>query len=577
MAAESHGPSYGDDLVDSFADAGVGAVFFTSGSDIIFYQEALARRRHDGLDEPRLVTVPHELVNINAALGYTAVSGRPSVTAAHVDVGTLNYGAGLHNVSRAGLPIVVTAGMPATADPGSMAGARDGGHFFTQQVPDQNGIARQYVKWDHQLQYQDNPWNVAGRAVQVATAPPCGPVYLSIPREVSMLPTRADRAGRLPFAARGEVTVGVPPRDVLADIAARLVEARDPVVVVGSGGRDPASVAALTTLVEALGLWVVDGCTAPYQCLPMGHPQYWSGRDVKSADVVLVLECDVPWLVGQDDPPDDATVVVVDCRPAAEQLRLLDLRATHRVMSTTAAFCAGVLDVLRGEAVDSARLQARVERVRRDVAAARAAERVRVLDRQSEDHIDPDWAAMAVAEALPDDALVLDDTVYSAPVRRYLSLPGPAQYFRNPSTAGGWGPGAALGAALAQRERPVVLVTGDGFYMYGVPTVALWAARAHRAPFLAIVFQNDSYNTGTEEAAKFYPGGFAQEGGFEGGYFDRPVDFVAEATGTGAYGENVTAAVDLEPAIRRGLERVAAGQAAVVAVHLPRLLELPAG
>jgi acetolactate synthase-1/2/3 large subunit len=577
MGTDTHGPTYGDDLVDSFADAGVGAVFFTSGSDIIFYQEALARRRHDGLDEPRLVTVPHELVNINAALGYTAVCGRPSVTAAHVDVGTLNYGAGLHNVSRAGLPIVVTAGMPATADPGSMAGARDGGHFFTQQVPDQNGIARQYVKWDHQLQYQDNPWNVAGRAVQVATAPPCGPVYLSIPREVSMLPTRDDHTGRVPFAARGQVTVGVPPRDVLVDIAARLVAAEDPVVVVGSGGREPGAMAALTALVEELGLWVVDGCTAPYQCLPMGHPHYWSGRDVKDADVVLVLDCDVPWLAGQADPRETATVVVVGSRPATEQLRLLDLRATHRVMSTSAAFCTALLDVLREETVDADRLRARVERVRRDVAEARATEHRRVLDRRSEDHIDPDWAAMAVAEALPADALVLDDTVYSAPVRRYLSLPGPAQYFRNPSTAGGWGPGAALGASLAQRERPVVLVTGDGFYMYGVPTVALWAARAHRAPFLAVVFQNDSYNTGTEEAARFYPGGFAQEGGFKGGYFDHPVDFVAEATGTGAYGENVTASAELQPAITRGLERVADGQAAVIAVHLPRLLELPPG
>lgn len=576
MAADSHGPSYGDDLVDSFADAGVGAVFFTSGSDIIFYQEALARRHHDGLDEPRLVTVPHELVNINAALGYAAVSGRPAVTAAHVDVGTLNYGAGLHNISRAGLPIVVTAGMPATADPGSLAGARDGGHFFSQQVPDQNGIARQYVKWDHQLQYQDNPWNVAGRAVQVATAPPCGPVYLSIPREVSMLPTRGDGA-RVPFAERGQVTMGVPPQDLVADIAARLVAAEDPVVVVGSGGRDPAAAAALTALVEEFGLWVVDGCTAPYQCLPLGHPQYWSGRDVRDADVVLVLDCDVPWLVGQDDPRESATVVVVDCRPVTEQLRLLDLRATHRVLSTTAAFCTALLDVLRGGGLDAGRLRARAERIRAEVARARAAERERVLARRSADYIDPDWAALAVAEALPADALVLDDTVYSAPVRRYLSLPGPAQYFRNPSTAGGWGPGAALGAALAQRVRPVVLVTGDGFYMYGVPTVALWAARAHRAPFLAIVFQNDSYNTGTEEAAKFYPGGFAQEGGFAGGYFDQPVDFVAEATGTGAYGENVTAAADLQPAIRRGLDRVAAGQAAVIAVHLPRLLELPAG
>lgn len=578
MSAESSVPTFGDELVDSFADAGVGAVFFTSGSDIMFYQEGVARRQAQGRPDPQLVTVPHELVNLAAAMGYSAVSGRPSVTAVHVDVGTLNYGAGIHSVSRSGLPVILTAGMPATADPGSMTGARDGGHFCTQQVPDQNGILRQYMKWDHQLQYRDNPWNVAGRAVQVASAYPPGPVYLSIPREVSMLASRESSATRVPFAARGPVTIGVPPTRLVNELVQSLVNAKNPMVVVGNGGRDPRSVPILAAFVEQFGLGVIDGCVpaANYQCLPMNHPLYWKRGSVKDADLVIVLECDVPWLAGRDDPPVDAKVFLVSPRPVADYLALLDIRATESVISDTAAFCSAVLDELQKHAsVDREKLLRRSDRVRQNVAAARESDRQRVLARRSDDYIDPEWAAMAVADAMPANALVLDDTVYSAPVRQYLTLEGPAQYFRNTSSAGGWGPGAAFGAALAQHERPVALVIGDGFYMYGVPTCALWAARAHKAPFLSVVFQNNSYNTGTEETARFYPGGFSQRGGFVGGYFPQPVDFALEAQSVGAYGENVHKGSELAPAIQRAFANVAEGRSAVIAVQLPRLLELP--
>src|SRR5207344_2737263 len=57
----------------------------------------------------------------------------------------------------AGLPVLITAGIPPTAYPGSMVGARDPeGHLWLQQAFDQNGIVRQYTKWDHLLKAYDN-------------------------------------------------------------------------------------------------------------------------------------------------------------------------------------------------------------------------------------------------------------------------------------------------------------------------------------------------------------------------------------------------------------------------------------
>ena len=71
----------GDAIVASMAAGGVDHLFFTSGSEIGFYQEAVAKARAHGHNNPiRLITVPHEHISLNAALGYAAVSGRPAAT-----------------------------------------------------------------------------------------------------------------------------------------------------------------------------------------------------------------------------------------------------------------------------------------------------------------------------------------------------------------------------------------------------------------------------------------------------------------------------------------------------------------
>src|SRR5205809_385651 len=82
--------------------------------------------------------------------------------------------------------IFFTSGSP-TSYPGSFPGARDGGgHIWLQQSFDQNGIVRQYTKWDHRMELQDNVGLMISRALQVARTEPCGPVYLTLPREVSL-------------------------------------------------------------------------------------------------------------------------------------------------------------------------------------------------------------------------------------------------------------------------------------------------------------------------------------------------------------------------------------------------------
>ncbi len=165
------------------------------------------RRTRSGGRRRSSIMMTHEYPTLNAALGYAATTGRMAATAVHVDVGTQHYGCAIHTARHSGLPVLITAGAPPVAYPGSMRGARDGSHFWVQQTADQNGIVRQYMKWDHRLEYQDNAGLIVSRALQIAQSEPRGPVYLSLPREIAFLP-RERRAVPDRAAARHHAGAG---------------------------------------------------------------------------------------------------------------------------------------------------------------------------------------------------------------------------------------------------------------------------------------------------------------------------------------------------------------------------------
>jgi acetolactate synthase-1/2/3 large subunit len=120
----------------------------------------------------------------------------------------------------------------------------------------------------------------------------------------------------------------------------------------------------------------------------------------------------------------------------------------------------------------------------------------------------------------------------------------------------------------------VVLMTGDGYFMFGTPLVALWCALQHKAPYLSVVLVNRSYSTGTQTLAKQYPDGVAvATSDYSGGLFDPPPDFAKLAEAANCYGENVGEPEAVRPALLRALQEVRNGTPAVVAVQLPTVPE----
>ena len=567
----------GDAIVAAMVAADVDYVFFTSGSEIGFYQEAIAKLRAHGRKAPKLITVTHEHASLNAALGYAAVSGKPAVTAAHVDCGTQHYGGAVHTAWHSGLPVMITAGVPPVSHPGSMRGARDGGgHIWLQQTFDQNGIVRQYTKWDHKLEHQDNPGLIVSRALQVARSEPCGPVYLSLPREVSL--TRVNGATFPTLAQLGLPRPAAPDPAGVRELAARLVRAENPFVVVGRSGRNPATVPALVRLAEMLGLPVANTTPYGYLSFPLNHPLYLGAANLKDADLVLALDVDVPWMPGPAAPPDDAYVAIVDVDPVKRRVPTMeftaDLRLTADSLLTIEATEVEVRRLVSPD--DMQRFAARAARFGEASSRRRRALTDDACSRATKTPIDPKWLSYQIGQMIDDNCIVFDETIAANQVHDYLRCARPGSYFYNPGSSGGWSPGAAFGAKLAAPDRDVIAISGDGFYMFGTPIHALWSAAHYKAPFMAVVYQNRSYSTGVLRIASVYgrDDSYAAKADFDGGYFDPPIDFAKEAEAAGAYGENVTDPAEIAPALQRGLARIRAGVPAVISVWLPRLLQV---
>ena len=566
---------WSDALVASMKLGGVDNLFFVSGSEIAFWQESIAKAKDREWPAPRLVTVTHEGVALNAAAGDAMVSGKPSATAVHVDVGTLNFGAAIHTVWRGSYPVLMTAGTGPRAFPDSLTGGRDSPVQWVQEPRDQGEILRQYTKVDHRLEHQDNPGMMISRLLQVAMSEPKGPVYLTIPREVAM--QRLPGAARFP--TRDQMGLARPawPDPTDARRAAEwLIKADNPLLCLAKSGRNPETVGHVVRLAELLALPVNENHTDRLN-FPTTHPLFGTGPAAKDADAILVMESPIPFSPGAASPKADTKVIWVDVDPVFSRFKTMEHRADLWLPVSTSGAAQAIYEAATSMLTTSdisriADRRARLdERKREMVAAAEEA----ALKSGHRNPIHPRWVAYQLGKILEPETILLDDALSNAPlVQTYRGRTQPSTYFKSGGSSGGWGSGAAFGAKLARPQSDVILASGDGYFMFGTPMAALWAAAHHGAPFLSVVFVNRSYSTGTRGLRGTYPDGSAiSAGNYDGGLFDPPPDFAKMAEAANSYGETVHEPEEVGPALRRGLEQVRNGTPAVVAVMLPTLVE----
>ncbi|MGH3422862.1 MAG: thiamine pyrophosphate-binding protein, partial [Streptosporangiaceae bacterium] len=173
-------------FLEALAEAGVSYIFANLGSDHPGLIEALAQARAEGREQafPSLVVCPHETVALSAAHAYASVTRQPQAVIVHVDGGTQNLGGEVSNAMRGHIPVLIFAGASPYTLHGELPGSRNEFIHWIQDVRDQRGILRGYVKYDNEIRTGRNVKQLVHRALQLARSEPAGPVYLVGPREV---------------------------------------------------------------------------------------------------------------------------------------------------------------------------------------------------------------------------------------------------------------------------------------------------------------------------------------------------------------------------------------------------------
>ncbi|TYB42444.1 thiamine pyrophosphate-requiring protein [Actinomadura chibensis] len=532
-------------------DRGVERLFVNAGTDFAPIVEAYARRPESGLDLPEVVVCAHENLAVSMAHGAYLGDGRPQAVMLHTSVGTANAVCGVLTAARSRVPLLVTAGRTPLFEDGP-PGAREAGIHWAQEMYDQAGMLREFVKWDYELRDGAQVETVVDRALDVARTRPGGPVYLTLPREVLARPVHGVEVRDGPAAAP---VPAAPDPEAVARLADHLAGARLPVVVTAATGADPRTVALLDDLCRRFAVAVVDH-RPRYVNVPAGHPLHLGfdvGPVLAEADVLCFLDVDVPWTPGTAAPRDDA--VVVQCGPdphfGAYPIRghRSDLSITADPRSLLTALAAALeerpIDPGRGTRIAAEARRRRARRLEAMDAAARAG-----------GAITKPFLNRALAEALPGDAVVVNE-YWARP--EYLGGMEPGGYFGFPPAGGlGWGLPAALGVRLARPDRTVVATLGDGAYLFANPAACHHAMSVHGLPVLTVVAANGRWDAVESAALGMYPDGHAARSEEVSGFsrLDPVPEFAAYAEASGGYGERVTERGELAPALRRALRAV---------------------
>jgi acetolactate synthase-1/2/3 large subunit len=530
------------------AARGVEYLFANGGTDFAPVAEAWAKGRAEGAPLPEAILVPHENLGVAMMHGYAMVSGRTPAMMVHVGMGTANALNGFINASRQNVPMLLCAGRsPLTEGPG-LAGARNNYIHWAQEHFDQGAMLREFAKWDYELKHASQVQAAVDRALAIAQSEPRGPVYLTLPREVLAAPVG------VPLVEASLQVPASPPApdpDTLDAIAKLIAQAERPLLITANGGRTPESSRAIARLAEAFAIGVVQ-YRPRYMAISTEHPMHlgWDPHAaLKEADLVLVVDCDVPWLPRQGGPKGEATLVHVGPDPLFARYPMRGFRTDIALTGRVAPALEQLRERIARHAPSSKALA-----VRREAIAARSAA-LRAQCRTGGAPLSAQAVSAALNAALPEDALLVNEYPL---VLEEMTLREPGRYFGTPPSGGlGWGLGAALGAKLATPDRTVVCALGDGSYMFGNPTPGHFVSEARGLPVLFVVFNNARWAAVHRATLADYPDGYAAKAEMPPFSALEPAPrFEHVVRASGGHGERVTEPGALRPALERALRVV---------------------
>jgi thiamine pyrophosphate-dependent acetolactate synthase large subunit-like protein len=564
----SNAPDGGEAIVEAFRNLGIDYVISSPGSEWAPVWEAMARQKSNGAAGPTYIDCGHENLAVDMAIGYTQMTGRMQAVLLHAGTGLLQGSMAIHGAMVTEVPMIVMSGEALSygEDPEFEPGTQWYRNLSVVGGPQR--LVGSLMKWANQATSIHTLYQSTIRAGEIAQRIPKGPTYLCMPMETMM-------AAWTPPERMRAIEVPAPPCAANAEterIAALIFDAKCPVITTEAAGRDPEAFKALVALAELMAIPVVEGRGATHANFPKDHPLYLGasgGTAMKDADLVIAVASRVPFYPPRNVPA-KAKVVVVSDNPHKAFMVYQNLQADHYLEGHVASSLQRLAAVLSKAGATAARYDERHAHWqgehKRMVAALRAAE----AEVPQAGPIDPLLLCAALRAVMPDDTIYVDETVtYGSIVHQHLFWRSPQSFFRAP-TGLGQGLAIGLGVKLAARDRPVVILTGDGSFLYNPGLAALGAAKANALPIMVVVFNNHAYKSMRRNHMEFYPQGIAKQTGIHYGAKVDSLDYSGLAALFDGFGRRVDEAADLQAALAEARDANRMGKVSIINVELAR-------
>jgi acetolactate synthase-1/2/3 large subunit len=556
--------SVAESLLRALKRQGIDYVFANAGTDFAPIIEGLVSLAGDPDSIPKFLTIPHENLAVAMAHGYYLTCGKPVAAMVHVTVGTGNTVCATMNAYRDNVPLLLMAGRTPHTQTGHIA-SRSFPIHWGQENFDQAGMVREYTKWDYELRAGQPVEEVVRRGLEIARSEPRGPVYLTLPREV--LADVDDVSA--PLSPVGTVATPQPSTSHIATAAEWIAGASWPMIVTSHLGRNHAAVAALAELSQTYGIPVAQAGPTCVN-LPASHPMnvgQSGGALLKNADVIIVIDSEVPWFPRNFTPSPNTKVVHLGADPLYVRYPIRSFPTNLAIPGHTQTALELLAAALRGAAVSQSALQRRRAAVAEFLAAKRARSAALLESARDARPISYAHLGACVRDVLPRGGIVISELGVASD---QLELEEPGSLIGVGLGGGlGFGLGASLGAKLAAPDRTVISTVGDGSYMFGNPTPFHFVSRAANLPTLTIVCNNNRWHAVDASTRGVYPDGLAASSPVMPLVELKPSpEFSKVAEASDAFARRVDDPAELPRALEAALRAVESGQQALLDVRM---------
>jgi acetolactate synthase-1/2/3 large subunit len=571
---ETEGLSGADTLLRVLSHMGVDRIFASPGSEWSPVWEAFAKAKAQSEGVPLYISSRHEEIAVGMASGYAKSTGKLPAVMIHTTVGALHATMALRGALHEQVPMVVFTGE--SLGFGEEAGP-DVGAQWLGALSDIGGPARlvdRCVKWSYGVNAKSLLPSAIQRACQLALGPPKGPVFVSIPMEYLF-----DKMTK--NASADNVPVPAPMADPAAieELAALFAGAKNPLIITEEAGRSTVVVEKLVELAELLGAGVVESRASSYVNFPRTHPLHAGFEPqefLQEADAILLLGVIAPWHPASRKLNQGTKVAVLSDNPLRSDLPYwgypVNQILTGEIESSMKYLVESIKKRVSKGNGDAAK---RAENWRSRYEKRKAAWKDEALTRAQQKPIDTRWVTYELAQVIPSDALVVEETItHRLSIHRYLDMLKPGSFFAGCIGGLGTGTGTALGVKAAFPKRPVLCLIGDGAFNYDPGLAALGVCQEHQLPIMIVLYNNYGYHSQKSGVPRFFPDGFAVKNqDFIGISINPSPDYATVARAFEGYGEKVEEPGEVRAALQRGLKAIAGGQMALIDIRLAKAAE----